>query len=193
MIFLELAFIGLWLYLLFLLSKLELHFFKFVLGVAGLFLFVIVLGKNQPERYVTYLTAYPLEWFGHLTHLFTLDLRKLSISQVHDGKVITFVINHDISGFVEMLGYFCILMFYPLYAPIEKTKQLLFGVFYLVLVNCLRIVFVSLSARIFGDSVLLMTNLVIGRFLYFSLIIILYYLVFTKPHILRQKVGAIDG
>ena len=186
--FLLLLFV-LWVLILILLRKSKMHFFKFVVGSIGLFCFMMYLGRNSIEGYLEYGVTWGIGVLGNITGLFYSHPQYSMISIYRMGQAISFFVDYECSGFVETLVYVSLLLFYPVYKAKEKIKYLFAGCSYILISNIIRVFVICFITRQWGSSMFFLSHTVFARLLFFALMVILYYYVFTRPHIIRQKVG----
>ena len=109
------------------------------------------------------------------------------------SEAISFFVDYECSGIIEMLVFICLIIFYPIYSTKEKAKLVLVGTLYIFLANVIRVFAICLILKVFGPKLLFFSHTIFGRLLFFYLMIIIYYQVFTRPHILRQKVGNLSN
>lgn len=86
---------------------------------------------------------------------------------------------------VRIPGIECLLIFYPIFSPLEKILRTIEGFLWITGANILRIMLVVLSVKYISTDSISVTNLVVSRIIFYMLTIILYYNVFTKSQIIR--------
>ena len=178
-----------WIILLLVFRKVKIYFFFFLLGSIGLFGFLMFFGMSVVEKYLEFTVTYVLWEIGSVTHLYKAFPDYSMITVYHRVQAISFYIDYECSGYIEMLVYFCLLMFYPVYHLWNKILFSVLGIIYIFLSNVIRVFFICLITKLLGSGVFFLSHTVFARVLFFFLMVILYYTVFTKPHILKQKVG----
>lgn len=95
---------------------------------------------------------------------------------------------YECSGFLESLAYISIMAFYPLFKIPEKISLSIVGVLLIELFNLIRLTEVMLVLNCIGQHSFFISYAIIGRLLYYCLVICLFYEIFTKKQILRGKV-----
>jgi len=180
-----------WILILMLLRKLKIYFFTFLLGSVGLFVFMMIAGMDSGEKYLEYAVTYCMQLIGNYTYLFTAYPEYSVITSYHDLEAVSFFVDYECSGFIEMLVYISLLMFYPMYGLKGKALYLLIGMVYIFTANVIRVFVICTIIRFFGIQLFFLSHTVIARVLFFMLMVALYYIVFTRPHVLRQKVGSL--
>ena len=181
-----------WLYVLSVLTRGKLYFAKFLVGCFGLFffmmyflspIFVLPLGNavatiaGIPGRLTGFYESYP-------------EYSLIFISR--PDSFISFYIDYECSGIIEMLAFAALLWFFPLYNTAEKAIVSIVGIGWIFMSNVIRILIISMVIHIGGNNVFYFTHTVLGRIIFYGLSVVLYFYVFTKPHIVRQKVGVIS-
>ncbi|WP_315072891.1 exosortase family protein XrtG [uncultured Clostridium sp.] len=182
-------FLLLWIIILILLKKLNMHFFKFIIGSVGLFCFLMFFFRAWSEVYLEYGLTYVVSLIGKLTGILVAFPENSMITIYYKVNAISFFIDYECSGFIESCVYVSVLIFYPIYKFTEKVKYFFGGVVFILICNIIRIIFICILSKILGGNLFFFIHTVFARILFFTLMVILYYYVFTMPHILRQKVG----
>jgi len=178
-----------WISLLLILKKLKMQFFVFILGSVGLFGFSMYAGVAKLEKYLEYVVAYTLNYVGKSTGIFAAHPEYSTITVYYRQQAISFFVDYECSGIIETLVYICLLLFYPVYSVIIKIAYLLAGALYILAANIVRVFLICAIAKGWGPSSFFLSHTVAGRILFFILMVVLYYRVFTYTHIKRQKVG----
>ena len=107
-----------------------------------------------------------------------------------DAGAITLQIDFECSGVIEMLAFLALLWFFPVYDKYERVVVSMIGVMAIFLANVLRIFFICLLVHIWGIDMYFFAHTIFARILFYGCTVFLYFYVFTKPQIVRQKVGA---
>ena len=183
------AIIIIWLYILSVTKRAKLHAWSFMWGSLGLF--VIMMMTVQPlltmplARCVSALAGV----VGSITGAFTAYF-KYGIIFVHTGmSSITLLIDFECSGIIEIMAFISLLAFFNVYNISEKIIVGIGGFCYIMVCNALRIVLICLSVHFFGMGAYYVVHTFIGRIFFYVLSVLLYFYVFTKPQIIKMKVG----
>jgi exosortase family protein XrtG len=88
------------------------------------------------------------------------------------------------------MAFLALLWFFQVYEVHEKVVVSIAGSLAIFVSNVLRIFLICLLIRIFGKDIYFLAHTVIGRIFFYACSVLLYFYVFTKPQIIRQKVGA---
>lgn len=179
----------LWLYLLHVLKKSKLNFWHFALGSAGLFIFMMVYLRpvvTQPlARVIAAIAGIPGNLFGIYTAYF-----KYGIIFVQSAEgAISLMIDFECSGVIEIMAFISLLLFYNVYARMEKVIVSLVGISSLILANAVRISIICVIIHFMGVSAYYVAHAFIGRIVFYAFSVALYFYVFTKPQIIKQRVG----
>ena len=183
------AIIIIWLYILSVTKRAKLHAWSFMWGSLGLF--VIMMMTIQPlltmplARCVSALAGV----VGSITGAFTAYF-KYGIIFIHTGmSSITLLIDFECSGIIEIMAFISLLAFFNVYNISEKIIVGISGFCYIMVCNALRIVLICLSVHFFGMGAYYVVHTFIGRIFFYVLSVLLYFYVFTKPQIIKMKVG----
>ena len=178
-----------WILLLYILKKLKMQFFVFILGSVGLFGFAMYVGVAKLEKHLEYAVAYTLDYIGKCTGIFDAYPEYAMITVYYKRQALSFFVDYECSGIIETLVYICLLLFYPIYSVIIKIAYSLAGALYILAANIVRVFMICAIAKVWGPSSFFLSHTVGGRILFFILMVVLYYRVFTYGHIKWQKVG----
>lgn len=178
-----------WILILLLLRKLKIYFFIFVIGSVGLFFLLMYVGKDYLEKTLEYAVTYCMWLIGNKTGLFTAYPDYSLITSYFRREAVSFFVDYECSGFIEILVYICLLAFYPVYKIKGKILLSFVGIVYIFISNVIRVFIICTVIKLLGPSVFFFSHTIIARVLFFTLTVTLYYVVFTRPHILLQKVG----
>jgi exosortase family protein XrtG len=88
-----------------------------------------------------------------------------------------------------MLVFTSLLLFFPFGKPSRKLVYAVGGNVFIFLANIIRILMIVFVSRTFGADYFYIAHTLLGRLLFFALMIVLYYLVFTVTHLKNQHVG----
>lgn len=123
----------------------------------------------------------PNYWLvGDLTGLYTSSYINgmISIKNAH-GLVLLFV-DYECSGIIETIAYLSLLWFYPMYNRAQKVKLTFTGAGWILLANVFRLSLIASILYYAGSGAFFLVHSVLGRIIFYVLVIILYYNVFTR-------------
>lgn len=179
----------LWVLLLVFLHRQGLHFFKFIAGSVGLFLILMFLGSGYYEKQMEYMVTWCMWLIGRLTGIFTALPVYSLITVYHGLQAVSFLVDFECAGMIEILVYVSLLAFYPVYGLVKRLAAGLGGVVFIFAANIFRVFTICGIIKVFGTPMFFLSHTVLARILFFALMVVLYYVIFTQPHILKQKVG----
>ena len=94
-------------------------------------------------------------------------------------------VDYECTGLMESIVYLGLLWFFPLYTWRHRVKWTVIGLGWLALANVLRLTVVALLLATQGSAAFWWAHALVGRGLFYGLIIPLYYYVFTKAQLTR--------
>ncbi len=175
-----------WIYGLSVLKRADLSGFYFWWGSIGLFIIAAFICHPYFVWLVYDMLTSTLGIFAKVTHWFTAyPITNFIQINVGHNSVQLFV-DYECSGVIEFLAYISLVAFYPLYDRQAKIVAGLVGTIWIFAANILRLLFIAIIVRYCGASSLFWAHSVLGRLLFYILVIILYYNVFTRPQVITD-------
>ncbi len=179
-----------WLFILHILNKSKLNFWRFLIGSAGAFILMLVFlepALTEPlARIVALLASLP----GKIAGIYSAHYKYGVIFVESSVGAISLKIDFECSGIIEIMAYLSLLIFYRVYTVYERIYVGVLGVVAMVLANALRITVICLMIHFCGIDMYYIAHTFIGRIVFYSLSVLIYFYVFTKPQIIKQKVGS---
>lgn len=179
----------LWVYLLWVLKRAGLNFYRYLLGSVGLFVFFMILVRPVVMVPLTKSVAYVAGKFGEWTGLYDSYYKNSMLFIPKHTAAVSLYIDFECSGVIEIAAYLSLLWFYNIYKRNEKILLSLFGIVYIFIANVIRIYVICVCIYIGGNDMYYFAHGILGRLIFYALSIVLYFYVFTKSQIVRQKVG----
>lgn len=182
--------ITLWLFVLRALRKAELHAWRFLWGSVGLF--VILMLTVQPvlvqplARCVSALAGV----VGNIGNTFTAYFKYGIIFITTAAGSLTLTVDFACSGIIEITAFLSLLAFFEVYTPVEKLTVGIVGFCAILLFNAARIALICLAVHLFGVPVYYIFHTLVGRLFFYAFSVLLYFYVFTKPQVIKMKVGS---
>ena len=178
-----------WVYILTVLHRAKLLFFKFLVGSVGMFL--ILMATLQPIITVPLQKAVAASTgiIGDMTGMFYSYYQYSLIFVEHGFSSISMYIDYECSGVIELLAFSSLVWFFPLYNFIEKAVVNIAGILWIFASNILRLTVICIMVYVFGNDIFFFAHAIFGRIIFYGLTVMLYFHVFTRPQIMRQKVG----
>ena len=183
------AAIGLWVWLLRVLRKAGLKFWRYLLGSCGIFLILLILVRPWIVLPLARLIAAIAGIFGKVTGFYQAYYRYGVIFIESLNGAITVNIDLECSGFIEISAFLSLLSFYGIYNIPERIYIAVVGTLYTMLTNALRISVICTMIHFLGTDYYYVAHTIVGRIVFYVLQVILYFFIFTKPHVLKMKTG----
>jgi exosortase family protein XrtG len=76
-----------------------------------------------------------------------------------------------------------------LYSIPERIYVGLIGTVYTIVCNAFRLTIICMMIHYLGTDYYFVAHTIVGRLVFYVLQVLLYFFVFTKPQVLRMKVG----
>lgn len=180
----------LWIYILFTMKRANMGIWYFIAGSVGFFFFSMIIIEPiivEPlKKAVSAMAGVLGEALGIYDSYF-----QQGILFIKSGtETLSLYIDFECSGVIEILAFLALLYFFPVYEVYEKIIVSIIGVFSIFVANVLRIFLICFLVYCFGNDIYFLAHTVIARVFFYFCAVILYFYVFTKPQIVRQKVGA---
>ena len=178
-----------WLYALSVLTRAKQPALHFWVGSVGLFALLAFSSRAYFVWFLSSLVTAVTGWWGHLSGYYSVSYIHSLISITNDRGLILLFVDYECSGIIETLAYFSLLWFYPLYNRAAKAKLTLFGGGCLFLANVFRLSLISTILYYAGSGAFFWVHSILGRLIFYVLVIILYYNVFTRVQFRRGLEG----
>lgn len=178
-----------WLYVLWTLRRSALPFWHFLVGSLGLFLILMIMVRPYIVQPLANLVAVLAGGVGKLTGTFSAFFKYGILFINAKGGAITLQIDFECSGVIEIIAYVSLLSFFNVYKLNEKVIVGVLGTAAIIFANALRIVIICEIIHFCGMNMYYIAHTIIGRLVFYALSVLLYFYVFTKPQIIRTKVG----
>ena len=178
-----------WGYFLYVLKRAKLQSWYFLVGSLGLFGLLMLLGKEPLTMPFSRCVVALAGILGDLTNAYVAYFKYGIIFITTQVASITLQIDFECSGIIEIFAFLSLLIFFDMYSKTEKLILGIFGFVYIMLCNALRISMICFIVHFCGIPAYYVAHTFIGRIFFYVLSVILYFYVFTKPQIVRMKVG----
>lgn len=179
----------LWLYFLSVLKRSKLDFWYFLTGSVGMFIFMLIwlepLLVNPLIKAVSAVAGIVGGLSGMYDSYFEYGLLFISNSEAN----ISLYIDYECSGIIEIMAFSSMLWFFGVYKIHEKIVINILGILCIFAANIIRIFVISALIRSMGNDIYYLAHTVFGRIVFYIFSVALYFYVFTRPQIVRQKVG----
>lgn len=181
--------IAIWLYLLSVMKRCKIYYGHFAIGSFGLFIFLMILIRPIAVQPLARVVAAIAGLFGDLTGTFTAFFKYGILFISTQSSSITLQIDLECSGIIEIFAFVSLLAFFQVYKVKERFLVGIVGCVGIIIANVLRIIVICEMIHFFGVSVYFIAHTLVGRIVFYVLSILLYFYVFTKPQIIRTKLG----
>lgn len=178
-----------WGYLLTVLGRARLHFFKFVIGSVGMFFLLMIFIQPFVLRPLSVAVTAVTGVLGDFFNLFDSYYQYLILFIPKGTTSISLIIDYECSGVVEIMAFSSLLWFFPLYNALEKLIICSIGIMMIFLANVLRLFLICTLIYFYGNEIFYFAHTLFGRLIFYIFSVILYFNVFTRSHVIRQKVG----
>ena len=177
-----------WIYILTVFKR-KLEFYYFLLGSIGTFLFAFVLLKGIMTEILTTLTCFLTGLLGNALGIFkAYTTHSILFVENADGPISLYV-DFECGGVIEILVFISLIFFFAVYNVKEKIGISLIGIVWIIAANIIRLFSICLIINRFGNESYYVAHTIVGRLIFYALSIILYFYVFTRAQIRRQRVG----
>lgn len=178
-----------WLYFLRVFRKSELPAWHFLWGSCGLFILLMIFVRPYFTQPLAQVVAVVAGAFGKVTGLFSAYFKYGVLFVDSKAGAISLLIDFECSGILEIMAFLSLLIFFRAYTRYERVVVSIIGIIYIILANALRIIVICSIIYVWGMQAYTVAHTYIGRLVFYGLSVLLYFYVFTKTQIVRQKVG----
>jgi len=186
---LKIAAFILWLYLIWVLSRTGLHFFKFLIGSVGMFFFLMFWVQPIVTEPLSMAVTAVAGVIGDFFQMYDSYYQYSVLFIPKNTTSVSLAIDYECSGVIEIMAFSCMLWFFPLYNAVEKLIVNCIGIIIIFLANVLRIFVICTLIYFYGNEIFYFAHTIFGRIIFYFISIALYFYVFTRSHVIRQKVG----
>lgn len=181
----------LWVYFLRVFKKAKTGYFYFIVGSVGLFIIMMVALQPIVLTPLTKLVASATGVVGDVTGLFETyqDYSVMFVTTPSNNAAMSLYIDYECSGIIEMMAFVSLLMFFRIYTVGQRCVIAVVGCVSIFMFNVIRIFIICMSIYFWGSDAYYVAHTIVGRILFYILSVCLYYYVFTRAHIIRQRIG----
>ncbi|WP_390410254.1 exosortase family protein XrtG [Lacticaseibacillus jixiensis] len=175
-----------WLYVLSVLKRARLSAFYFIVGSAGLFFVLMAIADPYWVWFFTHAVIHGVQWLaGDLLHWCHVTMKTGLVYIPNHVNSVVMSIDFECSGIIESAALVALVVYFPTYARREKVFYAGFGVLYIYLANIIRLLTVIAIVHYAGGQWYYLAHAIIGRLVFYVLVIALYYNVFTYSQLAR--------
>lgn len=181
-----------WIYLLFVFHRGKMKFFEFLFGSIGLFAILMIFVRPYVTVPLAKLICAAGGVFGDITGIFE-DYYDYGLLFINNRQgAVSLYIDYECSGVIEIMAITSMLWFFPAYRFIEKTAVNVAAVLWIFTANIIRIILICTIVYYFGPQYFYVAHTVIGRLVFYAMSIMMYFYVFTRTQVVRQKIGVFE-
>ena len=181
--------VAFWLFILYVLHRADLRFWKFLWGSIGSFILLMVFVRPYVTMPLSQMVTALSGVVGSVTDTFDAYFKYAIIYVPTADSSITLQIDMECSGVIEIMAFVSLLAFFNVYDRFEKVVVGIGSVLLIMLFNALRIVIICEIVHFFGVDAYGIAHTYIGRIVFYALTVLMYFYVFTRSQVIRMKVG----
>lgn len=178
-----------WIYLLSVFTRGKLYFYQFIWGSVGLFVFMMMWIQPVAIRPLTNLVSSAAGVAGRMTGFYESYSEYSMLFVQHGSEAISLCIDYECSGIIEMMAYVSMLAFFRVYDWMQRIILSVLGCMMIFFANIIRLFVIGTTIYYFGNDAYYIAHTIVGRIIFYALSVILYYYIFTKSQIVKQKIG----
>lgn len=178
-----------WIYLLSVFTRGKLYFYQFIWGSVGLFVFMMMWIQPVAIRPLTNLVCSAAGVVGRMTGFYESYSEYSMLFVQHGSEAISLCIDYECSGIIEMMAYVSMLAFFRVYDWMQRIILSVLGCMMIFFANIIRLFVICTTIYYFGNDAYYIAHTIVGRIIFYALSVILYYYIFTKSQIVKQKIG----
>lgn len=182
--------IALWLFVLAALRRAKLNAWHFLWGSAGVFILMMLIVQPVAAQPLARVVSALAGVVGGIGDTFTAYFKYGIIFINTATGSLTLTVDFECSGIIEIMAFLSLLLFFDVYTPLEKVIVAISGFAAILFFNAMRIVLICLSVHFFGMGAYHLMHAIVGRLFFYTFSVVLYFYVFTKPQIIKMKVGS---
>ncbi|MCI1553090.1 MAG: exosortase family protein XrtG [Levilactobacillus sp.] len=168
-----------WLYALSVLKRARLSAYFFIVGSAGLFFILSAISRPYWVWFFTHAVIHGVALFHDLTGWCTIMYNTGLVYITNGANPVIMSIDYECSGIIETCAFVALVVFFPMYQRKEKVFYALFGLVYIYAINVIRLCLVIIIVHFGGGQTFFIAHSIVGRLVFYVLVIALYYNVFT--------------
>lgn len=179
-----------WIYILYTMKRADMGVWYYLCGSVGFFIFSMVLIEPHVVAPLQKVVSAVAGLLGDVIGVYKSYFQQGILFIASGKESLSLYIDFECSGVIEILAFLSLLWFFPVYEVYERAIVSIIGALAIFVSNVLRIFFICFLIHLFGNDIYFLAHTVFGRIFFYGCTVFLYFYVFTKPQIIRQKVGA---
>lgn len=179
----------LWVWLLRVLRKAGLTFWRYIAGSCGVFILLMVYVRPVMTLPLARVVAALAGIVGKVTGFYQAYYRYGVIFIDSLKGAITVNIDLECSGVIEIAAFLSLIAFFSVYTVPERIYIGIIGTVYTLITNAFRIMVICLMIHFLGSDYYYIAHTLVGRIVFYLFQVILYFFIFTRSQIRRMKIG----
>lgn len=179
-----------WIYFLSVLKRGKLNFWYFLVGSVGTFIILLLIIQPIVIAPLTNVVAVISGFLGDLTGFYKSYFQYGVLFVNSKNSCISLYIDYECSGIIEIMAFSSMLWYFSVYQIYEKIIINILGILWIFAANVIRIFVICTLIYYWGNDIFYFAHTIFGRIVFYGLSIALYFHVFTRPQIVRQKIGS---
>ncbi|PKM76544.1 MAG: exosortase family protein XrtG [Firmicutes bacterium HGW-Firmicutes-15] len=184
--------IVLWILIAYYLHNHRIWLFYYIWTAVGFtFIAILLLRSSNVEYAVEQATGlflhYSLGLIGIKTFIFDKAPGTVLVLLALENSWTCIDIDIECSGLLESCVLLGLLMFYPTLTLAKRFQYACIGVISLFVVNLIRLITVVLTLNFGGRDTMFIAHTLVGRLVFFALIIMVYWYLFTRPSLAKVR------
>lgn len=179
-----------WVFILHVLRKTKLDFWHFVVGGAGTFVISFAILRPILTDPLARVVALFNSLVGQITGMYSTYYKYGTIFIDSVSGALSLKIDFECSGIIEILAFLSLLAFFKVYTVAERVLVGIVGTLVIIVSNAIRLTVICTMIYFGGVEQYYLAHTIVGRLVFYGLSVALYFYVFTKPQIIKQKVGS---
>ncbi|HBV96878.1 MAG: hypothetical protein JL50_15145 [Peptococcaceae bacterium BICA1-7] len=181
-----------WLVTLLFLKLNRIWIFYFIWGAVGsTILLILILRGTYVEFAMEQMTGFILHELLYLlsiqSYIFDNAPGTVLVLLEIENSWSTIDIDIECSGLLETCVFLGLLIFYPSFATGRRMFFLVSGMVGIYVINLVRLIIIVLIMSYFGRDSIFIAHTLFGRMIFFGLLILIYWLIFTRASLLIIK------
>ena len=178
-----------WVYVLSVCHRAKLTGWFFIIGAIGSFFLLNLLFYDVLPNALAIAVTYPTKVIGDITEQYIAELSNGRLYLFFKNGRYVVPMNVESSGFTELAVFVSSVVFFKVYSVSERIFVTAFGGILVILLTSFRILFACVLVSLAGADLFYFIYNVIGRLIFFALLVLLYYMIFTRIHVNRIEIG----
>ena len=175
-----------WLYILSVLKRAKLPAVYFIAGSVGFFFLLMFLANPYWIWVMKQLVTRGVGAWGALLGWSETYPRYSMLSVLRGAGNVSILVDYECSGIIETTAFWALMTFFPVYSRAEKLFYCLTGLVWIYIANVIRLFIVVALVHMGGVQWFFWAHSIIGRLVFYALVMAMYYTVFTYSQISRS-------